>query len=375
MKKEDCLLLLNFLFCDNPRWITGLVNLYSSIDECLAGLDAFLIHKGAAEKTKEEVRRRIQEFDLKKYKDRLKDLGIKAIFIHSAAYPALLKQISYPPPVLFCRGDISLLSKELLGMVGPREVTEYGKEVTRELASKLCGYFVIVSGMAKGVDAVAHKTVLDLGYPTVAVVGTGLDIVYPESNVDLCSRIISNGLLVSEYPLGSGPVSYHFPQRNRIISGISKGAVVCEAGERSGAMITARHAMEQNREVFAVPGSIFSPMSIGTHNLIQDGAKLVNSFEDVIDEFNCLIKLDRTRKVQAKSQVLNRDQVVASIKASQILTEDGKKIIEMLAKGPTPVDEIVSGSGISVNKVLQELMVFEISGVVGEMPGKCFQLK
>lgn len=201
------------------------------------------------------------------------------------AYPALLREIPDPPLALHYRGDLALLSRPAIAMVGSRRPSPYGVNAAAHLARALAGAgLAIVSGMARGIDAASHHAALDAGGATIAILGTGIDVIYPRENARLFHRIASNGVVISASPPGTPPRPEHFPMRNRVISGLTLGSVIVEATGRSGSLITARLAAEQNREVFAVPGSIFSAGSEGTHRLIQYGAKLVHRVDDILDE-------------------------------------------------------------------------------------------
>ena len=206
-------------------------------------------------------------------------------------YPYLLKEISYAPSSFYIKGKIPE-KMPCIAIVGTRKISPYGKLVTEKLVQKLVYYnFVIISGLAYGIDTIAHKTALKNKGKTIAILGSGLNKIFPYSNRELAQEIIKHGALITEYPLESPPLKHYFPWRNRIISGLSLATVVIEAPERSGALITARFALEQNREVFAIPGSIFNENSIGTNNLIKQGAKLVSQIEDIFEELNIQLTL------------------------------------------------------------------------------------
>jgi len=215
--------------------------------------------------------------------------NIGLITISDSDYPKLLKEIYAPPALLYLRGKILPQDELSLGIVGPRKISSYGKQITPLIAAEVCRKgLTIVSGLAKGVDTIAHQTALKNSQRTIAVLGSGIDSksIYPRSNLRLAEEIIQNGAVISEYPPGAKPLAQNFPQRNRIVSGLCLGVIVIEAGEKSGALITAKNALEQNREVFAVPGSILSSDSIGTNNLIKLGAKLVSQSKDIFEELN-----------------------------------------------------------------------------------------
>ncbi|MEA2337808.1 MAG: processing protein [Thermoanaerobaculia bacterium] len=220
--------------------------------------------------------------ELRRQIDALRD---SAVTLADDDYPPLLRQLVDPPLALFYRGNLALASKPSIAMVGSRKASPYALNAAAQLARELVSVgFAVVSGMALGVDAAAHQATLDAAGDTIAILGTGIDLVYPPSNRKLFQAIAERGLILTEFPPGTPPFRYNFPVRNRIISGISLGTVIVEANGRSGSLITARTAAEQNREVFAVPGSIFSPGTEGTHRLIQCGVKLVHTTNDILDE-------------------------------------------------------------------------------------------
>ena len=227
------------------------------------------------------------------------DDGVPAVALVDDDYPALLKEIIDPPLALFYRGDVSLLRRTTVAIVGSRRASPYGVNAARELARQLVSAgMVVVSGLARGIDAAAHQAALEVSGATVAVLGTGIDVVYPRSHKRLHTAIEEKGLLISEFPPGTPPLASNFPIRNRVISGVSAGVVIVEATGRSGSLITARTAAEQGREVFAVPGSIFAPGTEGTHRLIQYGAKLVHDANDVLEELpgGILARMEKTAR-------------------------------------------------------------------------------
>lgn len=225
----------------------------------------------------EKIRKKIQEYDKN---------GIAVITIFDKVYPQYLKEIYQPPWVLFAKGDVSLLEVEpKLAVVGSRQATQYGKNAIRMLFPELIKSGVlIVSGLAKGIDALAHEYAMKNGGKTIAVIAGGLYHIYPEENLKLASEMMKSGLILSEYPPDTKPLKWHFPARNRIISGMSRGTLIVEAKRKSGSLITANYAVNEGREVFSLPGSIFNPYSIGANELIQQGAKLVISAEDILEE-------------------------------------------------------------------------------------------
>lgn len=247
-----------------------------------------------------------------------------------------------------------------IGIVGSRNATSYGRSVTERIAGELAeAGFTIVSGMARGVDTIAHSAALRVGGRTVAVMGSGIDIVYPPENKGLFERIKRSGYVVTEFPLGTPPNRENFPRRNRLISGLSLGVVVVEATEGSGALITARAALEQNREVFAIPGNINSPNSRGTNELIKRGAKLIQSSDDIIEELAPQLRgFFRPRK---------EDPVK--------MTEEEKEVCGKLSREPRHIDEIMRDSRLPIQKMLSLLLGLELKGIVGQTEGKRFYLR
>lgn len=266
-------------------------------------------------------------------------------------YPSRLKEIYDYPPVLYVRGHLPAEGEPCLAIVGTRRPTVYGRQVTEEIVADLArSKIIIVSGLARGIDSVAHRAAIDAGGRTVAVCGSGLDIVYPAENTKLAQAITEHGALVSEYPLGVKPKAENFPLRNRIMSGMSLGVLVVEAGERSGALITAHQAVEQNREVFAIPGSILSPASQGTNRLIQEGAKLVRDYADILQELNLTIVVQ-----QAEIQEFSPANEVESA------------ILKQLGAEPNHIDEICRHSGLTMPEVSSTLAMLELKGIARQV--------
>ena len=285
----------------------------------------------------------------------------------SPAYPLLLKEIYDPPIVFFIRGNIDLLSLPKMAIVGSRNATVSGREIAYKLAGELSEQFVVTSGMALGIDAQAHLGALNNKGFTIAVVATGLDITYPARHKVLQKNIIeNNGLIISEFPPGVAPKAGHFPKRNRLISGLSLGVVVVEASLKSGSLISARCALEQGREVFAVPSSIYNIQAKGCHWLIKQGAKLVEGIADIVEEFGDTasngLNLSRNKEKdtsieKSKEQGLCNDSMLASV---------GYEI--------TPVDVVVSRSKLPIDVVLTRLTVLELRGLVSAVPGGYLKL-
>jgi len=278
-------------------------------------------------------------------------------------YPLYLKEIFAPPPVLYVKGDPSVLRNHALAVVGTRGPTSYGKECTRALVAELCQKAVIVSGLAKGIDTVAHERCLELGGQTVAVLGCGINRIYPTDNTELADRICENGALVSEFPPGTVPEAYNFPRRNRIISGVSCGVIVIEAGEKSGALITADYALQQNRVVFAVPGPINSPVSAGTFRLIKDGAVPVRSAADIYEHIS---SVTFTPALFAPSQKIRSEPPPA-------LAESELAVWDALSDEPQRVDIISETCGVEIPQLLGILLSLELKGFISQLGGQEFR--
>jgi len=284
--------------------------------------------------------------------ERLEKHGTRALTWNDDAYPALLKEIDDAPPVLYVRGDISSIDEWVVSVVGTRRPTPYGRQVAEEISYQLASHHIsVVSGLARGVDAIAHRAAIQAGGKTVAVLACGLDIIYPPEHARLAREIMEHGALISDYPLGTQPRGDYFPRRNRIMSGVSLGVLVVEGDVKSGALITARLALDQNRDVFAIPGSIFSPQSRGTNAIIQKGeAKLVQTVEDVLEE-------------------LNLTMVPHQIEMQELMpaTDTECDLLRHISKEPVHIDEVCRRSGLPVSTVSSVLAMMELKGLIKQM--------
>ncbi|MGR9086162.1 MAG: DNA-processing protein DprA [Gammaproteobacteria bacterium] len=280
------------------------------------------------------------------------------ITFHDPEYPPQLKEIPDPPPVLYVRGTPEVLCRPQLAIVGSRNPSSLGLETAYNFAKSLslCG-FVITSGLAMGIDAAGHRGALDARGHTIAVAGTGLDRVYPARNKDLAGRILASGAMVSEFPPGTPAKAGHFPRRNRIISGLCQGLLVVEAARESGSLITARLALEQNREVFAIPGSIHNPLARGCNALIRDGAKLVETCQDILEELRHYIQQDE------KPEPLNLQST---------LDLEQQTLLNLIMFSPTSVDTLVENSGKTVEVISSMLLILELQGYIAANPGGCY---
>ena len=282
-----------------------------------------------------------------------------AISWHDVRYPELLKTIPDAPPLLFVRGDPDFLQLPQLAMVGSRTPTAAGRKTAMDFARHLSqAGITVTSGLARGIDAASHQGALECLAGTVALVAHGLDIVYPAEHRKLAAAISRNGAIVSEHPIGTRPLRAYFPRRNRIISGISLGTLVVEAALRSGSLITSKHALEQGREVFAIPGSIHNPLARGCHQLIRQGAKLVETASDILEEISALLPAELPRQHPSDADTRGDNQ------SSQILDPDHQKLLKCLAYEPMPMDELVNRSGFAAAEVASMLLILELEGCV-----------
>jgi DNA processing protein len=283
----------------------------------------------------------------------IQNRGIKILTWESAEYPLRLMEIEQPPPVLYLRGELSNEDQWAVGIVGTRRATAYGRQAAEDLAAGLAqNGITIVSGLARGVDAIAHQASLRAGGRTLAVLGCGVDQIYPPEHHRLAEQIISQGALLSDYPPGTAPEAANFPPRNRIISGLSLAIIVVEASEKSGALITAAFAAEQGRAVFALPGSIYAPQSKGTNRLIQEGAHLTLGVNDVLE----ILHLTRHDQQRAARTVLPADAVEA-------------QLYTLLGREPLHVDEICNHAGLPIEQVSATLAMMELKGLVRQVGG------
>jgi DNA processing protein len=307
---------------------------------------------------------RLSDID-KRELDLLTRKGYGVVTMSDPGYPMLLTQIPDPPPFLYVYGVLENTIRTV-AVVGSRNATSYGITITRRLCADLASLeMVVVSGMARGIDTAAHVGALDGKGKTIAVLGSGLERVYPAENRKLFHQIAENGAVVSEFPLLTEPESYNFPVRNRIISGMSLGVVIVEATKRSGSLITARLAAEQNREVFAVPGSVHSFKSTGTHTLIKQGAKLVEHAKDILEEFSHL-------QDPVTSEAADRRD--PALKERLSLSSEESRILETLDAYPVHIDELVRKTGMAPGKLSGILIKLEIKGIVQQSPGKLFSI-
>ncbi len=309
---------------------------------------------GLDSRSTQSIATRRPTIDVDQEMNRLDALGIRAVTWHDAEYPPRLKEIYDLPPVLYVKGEIAPEDERSLAIVGTRKATAYGREAAHHFSFDLARSGVtIVSGLARGIDAIAHRAALEAGQRTIAVLGSGVDVIYPREHAILADEIAQHGALVSEHPLGTRPDAQNFPRRNRIMSGMTLGTVVIEGSETSGALITARHAIDENREVFAVPGNIFSPSSRGTNRLIKESsAKLVLDYQDVLEE-------------------LNLSTAGQQLEMAALFPQDDEEteVLRFVTYDPVHIDEIIRTAGLPISTVSGMLAMMELKGLVKQVGG------
>ena len=336
----------------------SLIEIFGSPERVFEANKKELIEAGI----KEDLARRITEREFSSDPEeeliKVNRIGARIITFYDKEYPELLRQIDYPPVLLYAMGKRIPEDQFCISIVGSRNPTQYGIRMAQDFSYRLARMgFGIVSGMARGIDTLAHKGALKAGGYTMAVLGTGIDWIYPKENKGLFQNITENGTIITEFPMGTPPEAKNFPVRNRIISGMSKGVLVVEAAKRSGSLITASFALNQGREVFAIPGSVESLRSKGTHYLIKQGAKLVEDVYDIIEEFG--IDWEEKGVGQQKKEHIRLDS-------------REKRIYECLSEYPVSVDEIIRKTDMDASEVLSNLLKMELKGIITQLPGKMF---
>jgi DNA processing protein len=328
-----------------------------------APLKELLKIEGLGAKVASEIQKGPLEKVVRRELSLLEKVGGKIVTLKDNNYPKRLKDIYDPPALLYLRGELRKEDELAIAIVGSRKTSPYGRWFTEKIGEDLARHGItVVSGMARGIDAVAHKGALQGGGRTIAVLGCGVDVIYPSENRNLFYQIIEQGAILSEFPMGSPPEGRHFPRRNRIISGLSIGVVIVQASSKSGSLITAGYALEQGREVFAVPGNVGVEGSRGTNQLIKEGAKLVESSEDILEEI-----LPQWRKEGEIAQ-----KAVTPVPG---LTEEEKILYGLLEETPLHIDAIIRESRWDPGKVSSLLLNLELKGLISQLPGKCFSKK
>lgn len=341
-----------------PTRLDRLIAFFGSLEEAWNAASSDLMMAGLDARTTEALLEIRRTRDLQAECERVHRAGVRILSRADPTYPSLLRQTVNGPPLIYVRGTLHENDRWALAVVGTRQCSTYGRDATRRLVADLAGAGVtIVSGLAMGIDAVAHEAALQAGGRTLAVLGSGVDQIYPGQNRQLGQAVIGQGALVSEYALGTQPAAANFPARNRIISGLALGVLVVEAAARSGALITVQFALEQGRDVFAVPGSIFSPKSEGPHRLIRDGATIVTRAEDVLEALNMQNAVEQ--------------QAVA---AAMPETAEEVALLRLVEAEPRHIDAISRDSALTMPVVSATLAMLELKGLIKQVGGMQYVL-
>ena len=345
-----------------PVKINALLEKYGTAQSAFEQLPDTLPMMGAEGKAvNKSTIKKLAEEQLK----RARELKVKVLTLADPDYPAHLKEIYAPPPVLFVKGHCEVFTKHAIAVVGTRRCTQYGKSAASMLVKELVKQqLVIVSGLAHGIDTIAHRTCLDNKGQTVAVLGCGIDRCYPNDNQQLLREIVSTGAVLSEFPLGTIPEPFNFPRRNRIISGCCAGVLVVEAPEKSGGLITANYALQQGREVFAVPGSIFSESSTGPFNLIKDGAVPVRTANDIIENIRGV-----TTAVLSKSKQAANGAILMKMPLD-LLSSQERAVFDACSEVPARVDTLVEKTGKPISEMFDILLSLELKGLIRQVSGQ-----
>ncbi len=371
MDEKTCFIALTFM--------KGLGNVFISrlIDGCGSAEKVFKTAQTSGALTKTDGIGRETENLIKNFSDwekaekevrEARKRGFDIVTLADRGYPANLKEIHSAPPVLYVFGKIVEEDRLSIAIVGSRYCNKYGTDMAKSFSSGLAKRGVcVVSGMARGIDSAAHKAAIDAGGRTIAVLGSGLDVIYPPENHKLYENIAQNGAVVSAFPLGTEPDKNNFPERNSVISGLSLGTMVVQAAKKSGALITASLALEQNREVFAAPGRIGENISTGTNFLIKQGAKLVENVDDITGEIRALKNLKNSEESE-DTQKASREKLAS-------LPEEQKKLLSLIRREPLHIDEIAEKAGEPVSLISTPMLELEIEGLVEQVEGGLYQAK
>jgi DNA processing protein len=364
MDSREALVALNMIEHVGPVRVRQLLEYFGEAPKILSASKSQLMHvRGVGEDVAESIFNWEKTIDLAGELKRIQEYGCHILTQDDANYPDLLKQIYDPPIVLYVKGELTAKDKNSVAMVGSRMTTHYGIEVARKLAYQLAYIGVtVVSGGARGIDTAAHQGVLSAKGRTVAVLGTGINIVFPTENAELFQRISENGAVITQFPFNRKADKQSFPIRNRIVAGITMGTVVVEANLTSGALITANMAVEYGRQVFAVPGRIDSPRSKGCHELIKKGAKLCEGAEDILSEFEYLFPTSNRPVGAGETGIL----------PTLTLSENEQKIYDAVNEHESGIDEIIRNSGLPSSTVSVALLGLEMKRLVKQLPGKMF---
>lgn len=350
-----------------------LIQKFGAPENVLSASAKDLEGEGISSRLVEEIVQARSELNMDRELSLIEKYQVKVITLEDEDYPFNLRNTANSAPVIYVRGKLVLRDRLALAVVGSRRATPYGKMIAETLSRELAEYgFTIVSGLARGIDTMAHRGALAGKGQTVAVLGCGVDRVYPLENGQLRDEIIREGAVISEFPMSTPPLPQNFPIRNATISGLSLGVVVVEAAEDSGALITARQALEQGREIFAVPGNITAATSRGVHSLIKEGAKLIEGIDDILEELMMVIE-SYDREIATRIKVKSRKKIPSpEDRGEPMLSAEEKKIWSLLSWDPQNIEILIEKSEMTVKDVVSVLTNLEIKGFIKQLPGKLF---
>ena len=373
MTEQEALIALNLIPDIGSARLKNLLEAFGSAPKIFLNSESTL---KKVDKIGDKIARAIVAFSYESLKKELalaKKLGVTVVTLKDNTYPKNLKEIYDPPLCLYVKGALSSADTLALAIVGSRRASFYGLSCAEKFAYALAQYGItVVSGLARGVDTHAHTGALKAQGRTLAVLGSGLNSLYPQENTKLAEKIAVCGAVVSEFPLNTEPFARNFPRRNRVISGLSLGTIVVEAAKNSGALITADFALEQGREVFAIPGKVDSATSVGTNRLIKQGAKLIESVEDVLEELKTKLKecLTLEKENKAVEPVTVKKEKEDTL--SSVLSEDEKAVYGLIGDTPRYADELIEQTSLSSSRVIAVLLKLEMEHVITQLPGKMF---
>ena len=366
MKNIEDYILLNTVEGLGFKKLEKLLNVFQSTSRILKAKRSELLAVVGIDKNLAEKITGLDKKQLSKELRIMEKIDAKAVNIFDDDYPENLKTIYSPPILLYMKGEIKPEDADAIAIVGTRQPSHYGISTCERLANQLAlRGITVISGLARGIDTMAHRGAIKSGR-TIAVLGSGLNYIYPSENRKLAEQICEKGALVSEFPMDTPPYRFNFPRRNRVICGLSLGVLVVEASERSGSLITASFSLDENRELFAIPGQADSRTSMGTNNLIKQGAKLVEDVDDIIIEIENSLRYKNIPKKKTEQSIAIPDSV---------LTDDEKRIKSFLSYEPLYIDELARKSNMSVSKINSLLLSLELKNVIKELPGKNFVLR
>ncbi len=393
------LLHLNLIQGIGPKTVQFLIKILGSAEKVLTASSQELQKiEGLTPSARERLIHKKLGCPLERELELIHEFGCQIVTFYDAAYPPLLKEIDTPPLLLYVRGELKPEDALSIALVGSRQAKDYGRRVSYQLSYQLAKRgLTVISGFAKGIDTCAHRGALEASGRTIAVMGNGLSLIYPAANSELVDKVIESGALISEFPMGMKPRSENFPRRNRIISGLTLGTVVVEASNRSGALITARLASEQGREVFAVPGEIFSELSTGTHRLIDNGAKLISTVDDLLEALpqhalrqvsaltpgsekaSAIPEIPSAEKSDLDQTSITTPKTTATEKKTTVpvvpppdLTTDEKTVFNAIEIPSSHIDTIVRTTQLPISQVSSLLLMLELKGAIQQLPGKQF---